>query len=98
MPNPREVNVVVAGLSTNFDHPASLNTNLNRGLQTLTFNAIGSTSTLTFASVDGSGFWGPLLDNLSVVQVPLPGSLALLCLGLAGLGLLRRRNPSRSAE
>jgi hypothetical protein len=47
---------------------------------------LGEVSILSNASGDGYG-----IDKLTVGRVPEPGTLALLGLGLAGLGLARRR-------
>lgn len=53
------------------------------------FVATGATTTLAFAFRNDPGFLG--LDDISVNQIPEPGSLALLGLALAGLGASRRK-------
>lgn len=93
----RQVLVDVAGLDdVVFTIAASAPTSLVWGLQTLTFQAVASTTTLSFASADSTGYWGALIDNASVTAastVPEPGSVALLGLGLAALGVSRKRKP-----
>ena len=70
-PDPRSVNVDVAGVQQTFSAPASLNTNLQWSRQQLVFSAVDSTTTLTFSSpLNGIGFWGPVLDDVSVVLAP----------------------------
>lgn len=66
-PDPREVRVTVAGVPTIFSAPASPNTALAWYERTLDFTATSAATTLEFSSVNGSGFWGALLDDVSVV-------------------------------
>lgn len=95
-PDPRQVKVDVAGISQVFDQVASPNKDLNWGLHTLSFTAIDVATTLEFSAVNGSGYWGALIDNVSVTaQVAEPSSIALLVIGLLGLGFTRRKANAR---
>lgn len=93
-PNPRQVMVDIAGVQQLFSTPESLHTNLAWEQHQLAFEAIETETTLTFSSVNGSGFWGPVLDNVSVeeVAVPEPSSvLGILALSTLGLGSILKR-------
>jgi choice-of-anchor C domain-containing protein len=95
--NPRQVTVNIAGINQNFSTPASLNTNLIWKQQTLVFTATAPSTTLTFSSPDGTGFWGPLVDNVSVASVPFEFSptLGLITVGsLFGISRLRKSTKS----
>jgi hypothetical protein len=95
-PDPRQVQVDIAGIQRVFSQAASPNTALVWGTETLTFTAIASTTTLAFTSVNGSGYWGPLLDLVSVdAVVPEPSTLVSLACGVAGMLVFGRRHIKR---
>ncbi len=64
--------------------------------QEYTFRATGTATTLTFAPPSGtgtSGYWGPFLDNASVIEatvVPEPSTYLLMGTGLVAMGLVGR--------
>jgi choice-of-anchor C domain-containing protein len=96
-PDPRQVNVDVNGVDTIFSQAASPPKSLVWGHETMAFTASGASSTLTFSSVNGSGYWGPILDNVSVSSaVPEPASWGMMLFGVgmagAGLRMVRRRS------
>jgi choice-of-anchor C domain-containing protein len=63
-------------------------------LESASFTATAN-DTLTFTSLEESAY-GPALDGVTVsTGVPEPAGYALALLGLAGIGLLRRRCPAR---
>jgi choice-of-anchor C domain-containing protein len=77
-PNPRQVKVEIAGGTQIFSQAASDPLALVWGLETMSFTATSTSTTLTFSSVDGSGYWGPFLDNVSVnTVVPEPSTMAM---------------------
>lgn len=61
--------------------------------ETVAFTANSSSTTVSFVSLNNSGVFGPTLDGVSVdpAAVPLPGTLGLLGVGFAALGIIRKR-------
>jgi len=88
--------VEVAGQSAVFDFDVTGHDYLNMGWVTRSWQvtAIGISTTIEFYSLDPvygkySGYCGPALDNVSVVEIPEPATMALL--GLGALSLIRRK-------
>ncbi len=99
LPITKTVKVSAAGQSQDFTFNTTGHTAASMGwtLDSWTFTATGSTTTLEFdtADVPPTG-WGPALDNVSVDPivsgVPEPGTMLLIGAGLIALAGYRRRH------
>jgi choice-of-anchor C domain-containing protein len=75
-----------------FNTTGKTKTNMGWVTETFTFKAIGTSTTLQFASLNPTpDAWGPALDNVRGYMVPLPGALILLGAGLVRLVAYSRR-------
>ena len=78
-----------------FDTTGYTMQNMGWTTESLTFTALSGTTTLLFQSTTNApGYpigYGPVLDNVSVVAVPVPGSVLLAVLGLGLVGRKLRR-------
>ena len=75
----------------NFDVTGNSLGSMGWVLETAVFTATGTQTTLlTFTSQAGTAY-GPALDGVTVTTVPEPATYAFALLGLAGIGLFRRR-------
>ncbi len=90
-PDPRQVKADIAGIDQIFSQAASDNLALIWGEEALAFTAIETSTTLQFSSVGGLGFWGPFLDQVSVVPASVPEPSGIVVLGVGTIGLLSHR-------
>jgi choice-of-anchor C domain-containing protein len=87
------VNVSVGSLDRTFSFDISGVSKSSMGwvLESASFTAPGSVTSLTFTSLENNAY-GPALDGVTVsTATPEPATYIIALLGLAGMGLLRRR-------
>jgi choice-of-anchor C domain-containing protein len=95
-PDIKTQNVAAAAANANFTFDLNGYDLVNMGWveKSFLFTATGTSTTLTFTSLDNTAY-GPALDNVSVNAIPIPPSALLMgsgLLGLVGLGWRRRQD------
>lgn len=89
----KDVNVQVGNLNQtfSFNTPGRSRASMGWTLFSTPFTASAGTTTLTFTSLDNNAY-GAALDGVTVATAaPEPATYAFALLGLAGIGLFRRR-------
>ena len=98
----KDMNVDITGYASSlqqFNITGFSQTNMGWSQRTISFVALGPSTTITFTSLDNNPF-GPALDNVRLIEdvsagvVPEPGTLALLGSGIGMAAVLRRRRRS----
>jgi choice-of-anchor C domain-containing protein len=87
----KSLQVQVGSLNQTFTFDTTGHNHASMGwvLESASFTATGN-DTLTFTSLEQNA-WGPALDGVTVSDIPEPPTYAFALLGLAGVGLFRRR-------
>ena len=104
-PNPKKLQVTVSGTNPTiedflFTPTSTTKTDMGWQTKTLLFEASDAATSLQFADLTGGAF-GAALDNVSVVAIPEPATLAIWSLfgaGAAAVGAIRRRRPGRWSD
>ena len=89
--------VNVGSASKSYLVPRSSESNLSWTVETFNFKADSSSTTLTFSGPSANGYWGPVIDSVSVTAVPEPETYAMMLAGLGFLGVIGRRKTEKVA-
>ena len=97
-PNPRQVLIDVLGVVSDYSLTTLLSPNPDAIVweaKFYDFTAASTSTRIAFkAPSNSTGYWGPVIDNVSITAisaVPEPSTYALFGSGLVGLGVVARR-------
>jgi len=98
--SPKTLDVMVDGVTQSFSInviPGAPYSNPGFVRQSFYFMGSGNITNLTFKNITPTtGYGGPVIDNVSVVLTPEPGTLLLLGSGLLGIGITARIRRKKS--
>ncbi|PIQ63513.1 MAG: hypothetical protein COV99_02335, partial [Bacteroidetes bacterium CG12_big_fil_rev_8_21_14_0_65_60_17] len=69
-PNPRPIRVTHGATTTDINTPHSPEGSLVWQQNSIDFTATGASTEIAFQSLNGNGFWGTVVDNVSVEELP----------------------------
>jgi choice-of-anchor C domain-containing protein len=95
----KSVDVSVGGVNQTFTYTTGANShgNMMYALETLPFTVSGSSTLLSFTSLDINSPYGPVIGDVSVNAVPEPATWAMMLIGFGAIGYGVRLRKTKTA-